>query len=292
MTGWKQRVKEYFSERATAWVAYYADPEPRTISAQHLASRQLFALQMVEAVMPPSARILDAGCGSGVTAARLMERGYAVWGIDLAEPMIRQARELCGSDQFGVGDIEHIPFADNTFDVVVSLGVIEYLESDEQALREIRRVLKPGGRAVIAISNGRSPLLRLDRVLRRGGALLRPTYHLLKYRFRGRPAPSPETPDGTVHLSRYRRFYRSTWLPLLSACNFEPEEWICHGWGWLSSPFGLFAQLLSMKQTVFRRSIERLLGRELLSRAGDKFVRSHALNWLAAEHIFRVRAIK
>jgi len=291
MTSWKHDVKNNFSARATECAAYYADPEP-PLSRQHLVSRQRFALDMVEAAIPPCSKILDAGCGPGVMAGKLMERGYAVWGIDFAEPMIRKARELCGSDQFGVGDVEHIPFPDNTFDVVVSLGVIEYLESDEQALREIRRVLKPGGRAVIAISNGRSPLLRLDRVLRRGGALLRPTYHLLKYRFRGRPAPSPETPDGTVHLSRYRRFYRSTWLPLLSACNFEPEEWICHGWGWLSSPFGLFAQLLSMKQTVFRRSIERLLGRELLSRAGDKFVRSHALNWLAAEHIFRVRAIK
>ena len=291
MTGWKQRVKNNFSARATEWAAYYADPEP-PLSRQHLVSRQRFALDMVEAAIPPSSKILDAGCGPGVMAGKLMERGYAVWGIDFAEPMIRQARQLCGSNLFGVGDVEHIPFPDNTFDVVVSLGVIEYLESDEQALREMRRVLRPGGRAVIAISNGRSPLLRLDRVLRRGGALLRPTYHLLKYRFRGRPAPSPETPDGTVHLSRYRRFYRSTWLPLLSACNFEPEEWICHGWGWLSSPLGLVTQLLSMKQTIFGRGIERLFGRALLAQANDRFVRSRALNWLAAEHVFRVRAIK
>src|SRR2546425_1105767 len=123
-------------------------------------------------------------------------------------PMIRQARQLCGSNLFGVGDVEHIPFPDNTFDVVVSLGVIEYLESDEQALREMRRVLRPGGRAVIAISNGRSPLLRLDRVLRRWVALLRPAHRLLTGRFRGAPAPSPETPGGVAQRSRYRRFYR------------------------------------------------------------------------------------
>src|SRR6266705_1756754 len=184
MTSWKQRVKDHFSERATEWAAYYADPEP-PLSRQHLISRQRFALEMLEAVIPPSSRVLDAGCGSGVMAAKLMDGGYAVWGIDFAEPMIRQARALCGSHQFAVGDIEHIPFPDNAFDVVVSLGVIEYLESDEQALREIRRVLKPGGRAVIAISNGSSPLLRLDGVVQRGVALVRPVYHLLKYRFRG-----------------------------------------------------------------------------------------------------------
>jgi len=91
-----------------------------------------------------SSRILDAGCGSGLTAAKLMQRGYAVWGIDLTEPVIRQARELCGTDQFGVGDIEHIPFEDNTFDGVASLGVIEYQESDEPALREFTECSVPG----------------------------------------------------------------------------------------------------------------------------------------------------
>src|SRR2546421_6198259 len=138
MTSWKHQVKNHFGERATEWAACYTDPEP-TLSRQHLISRQRFALDMVEAAVPPSSRILDAGCGAGVMAAGLIKRGYAVWGIDLAEPMIRQARQLCESDPFGVGDIEHIPFPDNTFDVVVSLGVLEYLESDEQALREVWR---------------------------------------------------------------------------------------------------------------------------------------------------------
>jgi len=121
MTSWKHDVKNNFSARATEWAAYYADPEP-PLSRQHLVSRQRFALDMVEAAIPPCSKILDAGCGPGVMAGKLMERGYAVWGIDFAEPMIRKARELCGSDQFGVGDVEHIPFPDNTFDVVVSLG--------------------------------------------------------------------------------------------------------------------------------------------------------------------------
>jgi len=291
VTSWKHQVKNRFSEQATEWAASYADPEP-TLSSQHLISRQRFALEMVEAAIPPSSRILEAGCGAGVMAAKLIKRGYAVWGIDLAEPMIRQARQLCDSEPFGVGDIEHIPFPDNTFDVVVSLGVMEYLESDEQALREVWRVLKPGGRAVIAIPNGRSPLRRLDGVVPRVAAVLRPAYHLAKHRFRARPAPSSETPAEAVRHAPYCRFYRSRWLRLLRGLNFEPEEWICHGWGWLSSPLGLLVQFLSLKQTVFRRGIERLVGRALLSRASDTFVRSRVLNWLAAEHIFRVRAIK
>src|SRR5207245_10746446 len=120
----KHDVKTFFSERATQWVTFYADAEPRTIITQNLNSRQRFTLELVEAAIPASSRILDAGCGSGVTAAKLMQRGYAVWGIDLAEPMIRQARELCGTDQSAIRHIDHIPFAENTLNDQVEIREI------------------------------------------------------------------------------------------------------------------------------------------------------------------------
>ena len=59
MTSWKHDVKNNFSARATEWAAYYADPEP-PLSRQHLVSRQRFALDMVEAAIPPCSKILDA----------------------------------------------------------------------------------------------------------------------------------------------------------------------------------------------------------------------------------------
>src|SRR5687768_17412550 len=109
----KDSVKRTFGERASEWAACYCDGEPRT---QNLMARQRFALQMVEAGLPYGSKILDAGCGPGGMAAKLMQRGYEVWGLDIAEPMIRHARERCGTDRFRVGDIERIPFPDNTFD--------------------------------------------------------------------------------------------------------------------------------------------------------------------------------
>lgn len=288
MTFTKQQVKNLFSEMAAEWAAGYADPEPRTLAAKNLKLRQQFALEMLEAVIPRSSKILDAGCGSGEIAAKLMERGYDVWGIDLTEPMIRRARKLCGSDQFQVGDIENIPFPDNTFDAAVSLGVIQYLPSEEQALREMRRVLKPGGQAVIAIPSGSAPLQRMDAVVVSLCRMLRPAYYLLKYRFRGRPAPSPETPAGIVH----RRFYRGRWLRLLRGLSFEPEEWICYGWGWFRSPLGHVAGFLSDTMSAFQRGIERLFGSASFSPSGERFVRSRALNWLGSEQIVRVRLVK
>lgn len=279
-TSSRHLVKSHFSARTTEWAACYADPEPG-FGTQNLISRQRFALEMVEATIPPSSTILDVGCGSGVMAAKLRERGHTVWGIDFAEPMIRHARQLCDSDLFVVGDAQDLPFPDNTFDAAVSLGVMQFVDSDEQALREIWRVLRPGGKAVIAIPSGSSPLQRADRVVLSA-------YYLVKHVLRGRPAPSPQSPARIVD----RRYYRRRWLGLLRGLRYEPEEWICHGWGWFRSPLSLLVQRLSMGGAVLRRGLERLFGEEVLSRACNTFVRSRALNWLAAEHIVRVRAIK
>lgn len=287
MTNSKQRVKNIFSERATEWAACYAHPEQRPLEAQNLTSRQRFALAMVEAAVPRSSRILDAGCGPGEVAAKLMERGYEVWGLDIAEPMIRYARDRCGSDRFRVGDIEHIPFPDNTFDAVVSLGVIEYLDSDQKALGEIRRVLKAGGTAVISTPSAISPLPYMDRALLGLIAVARPVYYFVKYRLRKMATPAYRPADVFN-----RKYYRRSWLRLLRSVSLEPEEWLCHGWGWHMSPLGRLAQLLSRKDRVFQRVMERLFSRASLSRANEMFVRNPALNWLASEQIVRVRAIK
>lgn len=288
MSGSKQDVKSLFGGRVTAWAAFYSDLAPRTLPVRNLVSRQRFALEMVEAAVPRGAKVLDVGCGTGEMAAQLMGRGYEVWGLDLAEPMIRYARDRNASDRFEVGDIEHIPFADNTFDAAVCLGVIEYLDTDEQALREIWRVLKPGGRAVVSTPSAICPLHHMDRVLVVLMAAARPLYHLVKYRLRGRRAPFHH-PSGEVG---HRRYYLRRWLRLLRSLDLEPEEWIRHGWGWYRSWLGLVVQFLSRKAGLWRARLERFVGPASLCRASDRFVRNRVLNWLASEQVVRVRAVK
>jgi ubiquinone/menaquinone biosynthesis C-methylase UbiE len=284
----KQQVKNVFGERAGDFADCYADPEPQSLPARNLLSRRQHALEMVQAAVPRPSMILDAGCGTGDIAAQLMECGHEVWGVDIAEPMIRLARERCGSDRFRVGDLEQMPFEDNMFDAVVCLGVIEYLDSDEQALREMWRVLKPGGTAVIATPNAISPLQLLDRALLVLMPVAAPLYDFMKYRLRGKPMPLRQSPGVVLN----RKYHRRSWLRLLRSLGLQPEEWICHGWGWYMSPLGRLTTFLSKKEKVFRRGFERFFGRASASRASDRFVRSPALNWLASEQIVRVRAIK
>ena len=214
----KEIVKNSFSERAEGWMACYAGMEGRTLEQKNLLSRQRCALDLLEAAVAAPAMVLDAGCGSGEMAARLMERGFDVQGVDIAEPMVHLAGTRFGTERFRVSDIEALPFADNTFDAVLSLGVIEYLESDVQALREIRRVLKPSGIAILATPNAMAPMQIIDRALCFG---------------------RPNT--GITH----RRYVPARWQRLLQASGFQCESSIYHGWGWYRSRLGAIASALS-----------------------------------------------
>jgi SAM-dependent methyltransferase len=100
--------------------------------------------------LPPGARILDAGCGSGRNMVELADFGQ-VTGLELSEASVERARER------GVGDVvagsltDRLPFPDATFDLALALDVLEHLDDDLAALRELRRGVRPGGRLLITV---------------------------------------------------------------------------------------------------------------------------------------------
>lgn len=102
-------------------------------------------------------RVLDIGCGPAVMESKLLERSGEVWGIDASPQMIAYGRARMVNHPDGrrchlsVGDIEKLSFKHAYFDAVVSMGVLEYLLSYDQALAEMHRVLRPGGIAVITV---------------------------------------------------------------------------------------------------------------------------------------------
>jgi SAM-dependent methyltransferase len=116
--------------------------------------------------------VLEVGCGAGVDLARFAKGGALVTGVDLAASAIELARAnfaqqgLDGS--FEVADGEHLPFADNSFDLVYAHGVVQYTANPQQLVAECRRVLKPGGEAVFQVYNRISWLNGLSKLMKVG----------------------------------------------------------------------------------------------------------------------------
>lgn len=107
-------------------------------------------VRRVQALVPPPARILEVGSGTGAWATALSLAGYDVTGIDPNEPGVRAAtlralRYPQIQPRFTVARGERIPYPDDSFDLVVSNQVMEHVEGREAFARECHRVLKPGG---------------------------------------------------------------------------------------------------------------------------------------------------
>jgi SAM-dependent methyltransferase len=99
--------------------------------------------------LPPRAKILDAGCGSGRNMVEMARYGE-VTGIELSPASVAVARARNVGDVVE-GSVEELPFDDDSFDFAVCLDVIEHLDDDLRTLRELRRVIRPGGRLLVTV---------------------------------------------------------------------------------------------------------------------------------------------
>jgi SAM-dependent methyltransferase len=94
-------------------------------------------------------RILDVGCGTGANLLMLSQYGDAE-GVDVSKDALAFCRER-GLEKVKLGAAEELPYDDGTFDLVTALDVVEHLDDDLAGLREMRRVLRPGGRVLLFV---------------------------------------------------------------------------------------------------------------------------------------------
>ncbi|MBN1104519.1 MAG: class I SAM-dependent methyltransferase, partial [Deltaproteobacteria bacterium] len=110
-------------------------------------------------------KVLDVGCGNGYILSKFAMAGAEAHGIDLTGAALDLTRKRIRSAGLRAellqADSARLPFADSSFDLVYSLGVLHHSPRTHESFREIHRVLRPGGKAVIMIYNRNSVLFRL-----------------------------------------------------------------------------------------------------------------------------------
>ena len=169
------RITQQFEQRSAWWDRIY---EQTSLEAQILRRRQQVALSWVDQLSlshPAGLRVLEIGCGAGATTAELARRSHLVTALDRSPTMLQRTRNHAVTSGVGelvtpiLGDAQRLGFATGTFDLVLALGVLSWLEEPNAAISEMARVTRLDGHVLVTSLNsldlarlldiGRTPLL-------------------------------------------------------------------------------------------------------------------------------------
>lgn len=171
---WQQQPESFaaFYERSLAFT-------PAAIVSRFLDARTAALEKYIDC--RSADRLLDLGCGSGVHMTRFLDRCAHVTGVDYSEAMIALARRAlernaCTNWELRCSDAAHLPFQSESFDIVIGMGLLDYVPRLPDVLAEIARVLKVGGQAILTIPKSPSIFSPLRTPL--GNLVKRYLFHL------------------------------------------------------------------------------------------------------------------
>jgi SAM-dependent methyltransferase len=135
---WEQTQRELWSRRPEDW-SQLAEPQ----------NAQLFEDALDAAGVTAGTAVLDIGCGSGLALSMAARRGAAVSGIDISGSLLAVARRRVPGADLREGGLDTLPFDAGAFDVAVALNALQFAFEPAAALREVQRVLRPGGQLAL-----------------------------------------------------------------------------------------------------------------------------------------------
>ena len=150
------RLRDAWERNAADWVRWAREPGHDSYWRFH---RERF----LDLVPPPGRLTLDVGCGEGRLSRDLKEQGHDVIGVDASETVIEAAREIDLESDYIIADAAALPFPDGHADLVVAFMTLMDVDDMPGTVRELARVLEPGGRLALAIVHPMNSAHEYDR---------------------------------------------------------------------------------------------------------------------------------
>jgi SAM-dependent methyltransferase len=150
-------VNAHFQSHLAQWKDVYA--EDGVEGAIYRKRLEIVLSWIDELVLPAGKKVLEIGCGSGQCTVALAQRGYLVQAMDSVAGMLDATQKRAvqagvnSSVAASLGDAHNLAFANGNFALVLAIGVLPYLHSPQKALREMARVLRPGGVLIVTAAN-------------------------------------------------------------------------------------------------------------------------------------------
>jgi 2-polyprenyl-3-methyl-5-hydroxy-6-metoxy-1,4-benzoquinol methylase len=261
------RVETYFDLESTHWNEIYQRQDVYSVIHQ---DRRLTALRFFdELCLPRTARILEIGCGAGLTTIDIARRGYSVTAVDSSSAMVElawqnaQTFEVASRVSIRQADIYHLGYEERSFDLVIALGVLPWLPDLPGGVDVISRLVDRGGHVLVNIDNR----YRLNHLL---NPSKNPLLSAIKEDLKGwaeragvvKPSATPPV----------KMFSVEEFKELLSRCGLDVELHRMLGFG----PFQFFNLPLLDEKTGVRvnRYFQRLAddGHPLFRRVGAQYL--------------------
>ena len=132
---------------------------PDRVLAEHTGNKFCYSRkrlnQLLDTYLPKNGkglRLLDVGCGTGYHLSRYKDRGFDIVGVDGSEEMLKEARQANPEIEFRQCDVDTVPFENDSFDIILCVEVFRYLPDITPTVREMSRVLKSNGVALVTAS--------------------------------------------------------------------------------------------------------------------------------------------
>ena len=227
MNAHAETVQERFSREAGNWNGLYDQTPTRSIYTHNVRHRKAQALELLAGT---TGRVLEIGCGAGNVILAAPEELETI-GVDFSVEILRQAKVNSGErdSEFLAADALSLPFADDSFDAIICLGLLDYITNYRSVLEGCHRILRPGGPLIVSVPNLTSPFIRIDDF---GFSLKNRITHSLPDRLRTWLKTQVMGKDDKPYFShRKQRYNPAVFTQNLDSIGFDIDQTYYHTYG-------------------------------------------------------------